>query len=60
MEPAAFLGGGRGVDVPPHVGDPDVLAGQAADNRGHEPITQPPLGVGVLAGPRLIGGEPAE
>jgi hypothetical protein len=59
VEPAAFLDGGRAVDDSLHVGDPDVLAGHARDDRGHEPLAQPPLGVGVLAGPLLTGGEPA-
>jgi hypothetical protein len=38
METAAFLIGRRGVDDPLHVGDPDVLASQATDNRDHEPL----------------------
>ena len=52
-QPLAFPVGGRGVDRPLHVGGLDVLAGQAADHRGHEPGAQPALGIGVLAGPRL-------
>jgi hypothetical protein len=56
MEPAAFLCRRGGVDDSLHVGDPDVLASQAADDRGHESLAQPPLSVGVLAGPLLVGG----
>jgi hypothetical protein len=58
VEAAAFLGGGRGVDDPLHVGDPDVLARQVCDGRGHEPLAQPTLSVGVLAGSLLAGGKP--
>jgi hypothetical protein len=38
-----------------HVGDPDVLTGGRADDRGDEPGALPPLGVGVPAGPRPAG-----
>jgi hypothetical protein len=37
----------------------DVLAGDRADDRLGEPLAQPPLGVGVLAGPPVPGGQPA-
>ena len=36
----------------------DVLAGDSVDDRGREPLAQPPLGVGVLAGPPLPGRQP--
>jgi hypothetical protein len=58
MEPAAFLGGGSSVNDPLHIGDPDVLAGHACDDRHHEALAQTPLGVGVLAGPLLVSREP--
>ena len=51
LQPGALPGGGRGVDDLLHVGDPDVLAGDRGDDRGDEPGAQPPLGIGVLAGP---------
>ena len=58
VQPGALPGRGRGVDHLLHVGDPDVLAGHRGDDRGGEPGAQPPLGVGVLAGPRPIGRVP--
>src|SRR5437660_7363286 len=44
-------GGRRGVDDLLHVAGRNVLARQAADHRGREPLTQPGLGMGMLAGP---------
>ena len=52
VQPGALARGGRGVDRLLHVGDLDVLAGDRGDDRGHEPLAQPPLGVGVLGRPR--------
>ena len=58
MQPGALARGGRGADRPLHVGGLDVLAGDRGDDRGHEPLAQPPLGVGVLGGPRPAGRVP--
>ena len=52
VQPGALARGGRGVDRLLHVGDLDVLAGDRGDDRGDEPLAQPPLGVGVLGRPR--------
>ena len=59
VQPGALARGGRGVDRLLHVGDLDVLAGDGGDDRGHEPLAQPPLGVGVLGRPRPGGRVPA-
>ena len=58
MDPVAFPRGGGGVDDLLRVAGLDVLAGDRVDDRGGEPLAQPPLGVGVLAGPPLVDGEP--
>jgi hypothetical protein len=58
VQPGALALGGRGADCFLHVGDLDVLAGEAGDDRGDEPVAQPALGVGVLGGPRLPGRVP--
>jgi hypothetical protein len=58
VHPVAFPGGGRGVDDLLHVAGLDVLAGDRADDRLGEPLAQPPLGVGVLAGPPVPGRGP--
>ena len=57
-QPRALPRGGRGVDDALHVGDPDVLAADPRDDRGGEPLAQPALGIGVLAGPRPPGRVP--
>ena len=57
-QPCALPRGGRGVDDLLHVGDPDVLAADRGDDRGDEPLAQPPLGIGVPAGPRPAGRMP--
>ena len=49
LDPGAFPGGGGGVHHRLHVPDSDVLARQAADDRGQVPGAEPPLGIGVLA-----------
>ena len=47
--------------VAPSVGDLDVLAGRdRADDRGHEPLAPPALGVRVLAGPAILYGQAVE
>ena len=51
MDPVALPGGGRGVDDLLRVLGLDVLAGDRGDDRGGEPLAQPPLGVSVLARP---------
>jgi hypothetical protein len=58
VQPRALPRGGRGVDDLLHVGDPDVLAADRADDRGDEPLAQPALGIGVPAGPRPAGRVP--
>ena len=58
VQPGALARGGRGVDRLLHVGDLDVLAGDRGDDRGDEPLAQPPLGVGVLGRPRPAGRVP--
>jgi hypothetical protein len=55
--PRAFPGGRRGVDDLLHVAGLDVLAGDSADDRRHEPLAQSALGVGVRAGPPLVNRE---
>jgi hypothetical protein len=50
VQPAALPCGGRVVHDFLHVGDPDVLAADRADDRDDETGTQPPLGIGVPAG----------
>jgi len=57
-DPAALAGRGRGADDLLHVRGPDVLARHRADHRDGEPLTQPPLGMGVLARPLLLGRQP--
>jgi MFS family permease len=54
----AFPGSGSGVDDLLGVGGLDVLARDRVDDRGGEPLAQPPLGVGVLAGPPVLGRQP--
>jgi hypothetical protein len=51
-------GGGGGVDDLLDVAGGDVLAGEGADDGGGEPLAQTLLGVGVLAGPLPVCGEP--
>ena len=58
VDPVAFPGGGGGVDDLLRVAGRDVLAGDRVDDRGGEPLAQPPLGVGVLAGPPLVHRQP--
>jgi hypothetical protein len=53
-EAGAFAGGGRGVDGALQVRGLDVLADDAADDRGQEAGTQLGLGVGVLTRPRPV------
>jgi hypothetical protein len=48
-DPVAFPGRRRGVDDLLHVPGLDVLAGDRGDDRGGEPLAQPPLGIGVPA-----------
>jgi hypothetical protein len=43
----------RGIDDLLHVTGPDVLAGNRGDDRGGEPLAQPPQGVSMLAGAPL-------
>jgi hypothetical protein len=59
VHPVAFPGRRRGVDDLLGVRGLAVLAGDRADDRRGEPLAQPPLGVGVLAGPQLPGRQPA-
>jgi hypothetical protein len=54
VQPGALVCGRGGVHRLLHVRDLDVLAGDGRDDRGDEPLAQPPLGVGVLAGPPLV------
>jgi hypothetical protein len=58
VHPVAFPGRRRGIDDLLRVRGRDVLAGDCVDDRGGEPLAQPPLGMGVLAGPSLIDGQP--
>ena len=58
VHPVALPGGRRGVDDLLHVPGLDVLARHRADDRGGEPLAQPPLGVGVLAGPPVLDRQP--
>ena len=57
-QPGALACGGGGVDDALHVGEADVLAADRREDWGDEPLAQPPLGVGVLAGPRPPGRVP--
>jgi hypothetical protein len=58
VDPVAFPRRRGGVDDLLHVPGLYVLAGDHTDDRGGEPLAQPALGVGVLAGPPLIDREP--
>jgi hypothetical protein len=53
-DPVPLARRGRGVDDRLRVPGRDVLAGDRADDRGGEPLAQPPLGIGVLARPPLF------
>ena len=58
VQPLALAGGRRGADDLLHVTDRDVLAGDPGDDRGREPLAQPPLGISVPAGPPLAHRQP--
>ena len=58
VQPVALAGGRRGVDDLLHVTGGDVLAGDRRDDRGGEPLAQPPLGVGVPPRPPLGDRQP--
>ena len=58
VQPVALAGGRRGVDDLLHVTGGDVLAGDRRDDRGGEPLAQPPLGISVPPGPPLAHRQP--